>query len=164
MSERRTVQAYVLVDASVPGEEERQLREALVGLGVTPDVRTMPTRRGAEQLQWLVLVALPLQAFLSGTGGKIAEDAHEALKRAVRTVLRRKRSAAEPPSVLVFQDPATGLQLILGADLSDDGYRQLFDLDLSQFRLGPVHYDHRQQRWRSELDEAIGDTRGEGER
>ena len=54
----------------------------------------------------------------------------------------------------MLQDTTTGLQIILDHDLPADGYRQLLTLDLSPFRLGPLHYDHVQHRWRSELDEA----------
>ncbi len=55
---------------------------------------------------------------------------------------------------MVLQDTATGLQIVLDQALPDEGYQQLLNLDMSQFRLGPVHYDQVQRRWRSELDEA----------
>jgi hypothetical protein len=44
---------------------------------------------------------------------------------------------------------------VLDHDLPAEGYRQLLALDLSQYRLGPLHYDRTQRRWRSELDEAV---------
>ncbi len=55
---------------------------------------------------------------------------------------------------MVLQDVTSGLQIVLDQDLPAEGYQQLLTLDLSRFRLGPVHYDRIQQRWRSELDEA----------
>jgi hypothetical protein len=56
--------------------------------------------------------------------------------------------------MLVLQDAATGVQVVIEPDLPDESYQQLLALDLSTIRHGPVHYDRHQRRWRSELDEA----------
>ena len=66
----------------------------------------------------------------------------------------RKQPAAEQPRPLVLQDTASGLRVVLEADLPDTAYQQLIGLDLAKFQLGPLHYDRQQRRWRSELDEA----------
>jgi hypothetical protein len=55
--------------------------------------------------------------------------------------------------VLVLQDAATQLRVVLEADLPAEAYQALVALDLSAFGQGPVHYDRHQRRWRSELDE-----------
>ena len=55
---------------------------------------------------------------------------------------------------LVLQDTSSGPQVVLEADLPDAAYQRLVGLDLSRFRLGPLHYDRRRRHWRSELDEA----------
>ena len=109
--------------------------------------------RGSEQLHWLVLAALPLHAFLSGLGSAAAQDVAQGLKRLVGRVVGAHRKTAPSAQVLVLQDAATRLQVVLEADLPAEAYEALVALDLSVFRQGPVHYDRQRGRWRSELDE-----------
>ncbi len=155
MTDSVPFQADIFVDAQLPPDREDLLADALTALGVSPRVRVLPARRGTSELQWLILAALPLQAFLTSIGGKIADDAYTRFQNAVRKLLHRE--LADPPSAarpMVLQDVTSGLQIVLDQDLPAEGYQQLLTLDLSRFRLGPVHYDRIQQRWRSELDEA----------
>jgi hypothetical protein len=155
VTDLRHVPADIFLDEQMSPEQQDLISGALAVLGVSVRVRIMPRRRSASDLQWLVLAALPLQAFLSGIGTDIANSAYEHFQDAVRTLLRRKHPD-QPPATrpIVLQDTAAGLQIILDHDLPADGYRQLLILDLSSFRLGPLHYDRAQHRWRSELDEA----------
>ncbi|MGH3901405.1 MAG: hypothetical protein ACRDTA_24760, partial [Pseudonocardiaceae bacterium] len=45
------------------------------------------------------------------------------------------------PQVLVLQDAATRLQVVLEADQPADAYQALVALDLSAFQQGSVHHD-----------------------
>lgn len=174
--EHGPIEAQILLDGGLPAGHERALVAALAGCGVTAELRDMPPRRGA--IDWLVLIALPLQAFLTALGTKGGESAYPQLTVAVRSILRRHPAdpgpadpgtadtgtadtgpanpalPATPMPVLILQDPATGVRIVLEAGLPDEAYRQLLTLDMSAFRLGPVHYDASKGRWRSELDEA----------
>jgi hypothetical protein len=145
----------IFVDARLSPEREQAVTGALTALGASVRVKVLPPRRTADDLQWIVLAALPLQAFLSSIGGKIADDAYKGLQNAVRK-LRGPDAAAKTPATrpMILQDTASGLRVILDHDLPADGYQQLLNLDLARFQIGPVHYDRTQQRWRSELDEA----------
>ncbi|MFJ4630450.1 hypothetical protein [Streptomyces sp. NPDC088847] len=176
--------ADVFVEESAPPGQEAPLVEEFGALGFTVRARALPARRPIEQLAWAVLVVLPLQAFLTALGGKAGEDAHHGLRNAVRKVLRRASEAepstgpsTEPstgPSVepageseaepladaptasptVVLQDPATGIQIILGPHLDDTAYRALRALDLTGITQGPVRYDTAEARWLSDVDEA----------
>jgi hypothetical protein len=150
------LEADVLVDAEVPVEQERLLVDALAQLGVTARTRVVPARRGVEQLGWLVLASLPLQAFLTELGTSVADEAVQALRSLVRRLLHRDPPSPGDQRPMVLRDAATGLQVVLEPDLPDEAFRELVGLDLSQFRLGPVHFDRHRGRWRSELDEARG--------
>jgi hypothetical protein len=156
MSDSEQLIAEVFLDGHIPAGQERGLVNAFAALGVHTDVKVVPAHRGLGELQWLVLVTVPLQAFLSSVGSKLAEDAYQSFKHALGRLLGREREqpAAEPPRPLVLQDTASGLQVVLEADLPDAAYQQLVGLDLAQYQLGPLHYDRQQRRWRSELDEA----------
>jgi hypothetical protein len=155
MADPGSLSADIFTEEQLSTEREELITGALAALGVSTRVRILPRRRSLSDLQWLVLAALPLQAFLTGIGGKIADDAYKEFQDAVRKLLHRNpselRSATRP---MVLQDTASGLQIVLDHDLPAEGYQQLLTLDLSRFRLGPIHYDRAQQRWRSELDEA----------
>jgi hypothetical protein len=141
--------AEVLLDSDLPADRTRALLQELRRVGVLPRARVAAPRR-ALGVAWLALVSLPLGAFLSGLGGKLAEDAYNGLKRLVRTVCGRDDEDG-PPRPLVLRDTASGLRIVLDADLPGEAYRQLFELDLAQFPAGHVHYDHHTGRWRSDL-------------
>jgi hypothetical protein len=148
--------AEVFLDGQIPADQERTLVDALAALGVHAQAKIMPARRGLGELSWLVLVSMPLQAFLTSVGSKLAEDAYQGFQRVVGRLLGRDQEARATgvDRPLVLQDTASGLQVVLEADLPDAAYQQLVGLDLAQFQLGPLHYDRQQRRWRSELDEA----------
>jgi hypothetical protein len=156
MSDSEQLIAEIFFDEHIPAAQERGLVDALAALGVRTRVKVVPARRGLGELHWLVLVTVPLQAFLSSVGSKFAEGAYQSLKHAVRRLLghEQEQPAAEVARPLVLQDIASELQVVLEADLPDAAYQQLVGLDLAKFQLGPLHYDRHQRRWRSELDEA----------
>jgi hypothetical protein len=152
----RPLEANVLLDAEVPADRERLLVDVFGRLGVTAHTRVLPTRRGVTELNWLVLVALPLQAFLGSVGTKFADDAYRGLRALLGQLMREDRPQPAGERPMVLRDDATGLEVVLDPDLPEEGYRQLFALDLTDYQLGPVHYDRHQRRWRSERDEAAG--------
>jgi hypothetical protein len=155
MADHDSLPAELFTDGQLSADRADLIAGALTALGVSVRVKILPRRRSASDLQWLVLAALPLQAFLTSIGGNFADDAYKGFQDAVRKLLHREH-AAEQAAVrpMVLQDTDSGLQIVLDHDLPADGYQQLLSLDLSRFRLGPLHYDRSQQRWRSELDEA----------
>lgn len=138
----------------MPPEQERIITEAFEAVAGPVRIRRALAYRGPAELQWLVLAALPLQAFLSGLGGAATEDAYEGLKHLVNRVLGRPSKQSDDGRVLVLRDTGSNLEIVLEADLPAAAYQQLLQLDLSRFRRGPLHYDLARGRWRSELDEA----------
>lgn len=152
MSDPDLPAAQILVTAEVGAERSRLIAEGFRSLGLTVRIRTVPTRRGPDEMQWLMLATLPLQAVLSGLGAMVAEDIAQTLKRLVGR-LSWSRGAKADPQVLILQDAGTGLQVVLEPDLPGHAYTALVMLDLSEFEQGPVHYDVKRRRWRSELDE-----------
>lgn len=155
--ETSALAAAVYVDARVGGDGERWLVGHLADLGVDADVKVVPARRSTVELHWLVLVALPLQAFLAGLGGKLATDAYDGLKRLTRRLVARPDTAGLAPAPLVLQDTASGLRIILEVDLPDEAYEQLFTLDLPRFGVESVRYDRCAHRWGSADDAAAAD-------
>jgi len=129
--------------------DEYDVAEAFATIDVAATTRLAPTQRTLNGAEWLVLAMLPLQAFLSGLGAKLAEDVHCGLKDVVGRILGRS-SPGRRERVLVLQDPATGLEVVLEPDLPIEAYRRLVTLDLSAIRGGPVRYDRSRDAWQSD--------------
>ena len=155
--------ADITFDAEPTPEQEALGREALAILGASGRIRVLPLQRGLEDLPWLLLLTLPLQAFLTSMGSKLGEDAYRGFQNIVGKLLHPGRDAqltVQRP--LVLQDADNGLRIVLDRDLPADGYEQLLRLDLARFRSGPVHYDRARRCWRSEIDEAKADKNQNG--
>ncbi|MGV9877809.1 hypothetical protein [Streptomyces sp. NPDC003006] len=151
------LRAELLLDREVPEDLSQELVAALDGLGAPPvRVRRALAHRGVADIPWIVLASLPLQAFLSGLGSEAVKDAYAAFKTVVRRTARPGAGAGEAARPLVLQDPSGGLSIVLEPDLPAEAYESLVALDLTEFTVGPLHYDRAQGRWRSFLDEAAG--------
>ena len=151
----------LLLRANVTADEETELREFFGRFGEVSRVRRTVGYRGPAE--WIVLVALPLQAFLQNLGVLGSSDAYAGIKGLVEhlrgeaarapaaTGLPAERAGAArgsdsvPP--LVLQDPRSGVSVLLESDLPVPAYRQLVELDLAQFATGPIVYDRVQGRW-----------------
>jgi hypothetical protein len=146
MDSSAPIAADVLVRPGMSTADEYDVAEAFATIDVAATTRLVPTQRSLNGVEWLVLAMLPLQAFLSGLGSKLAEDAYHGLKDAVGRILRRSNPGRRERA-LVLQDTATGLQVVLEPDLPIEGYRRLVTLDLSAFHGGPVRYDRSRNAW-----------------
>ncbi|WP_405662407.1 hypothetical protein [Streptomyces sp. RK9] len=158
MPDALPLRAELLLDQEAPEALGQDLAATLDGLGVrTARVRRAVDHRGVGDLPWLALVSLPLQAFLGGLGAEAVRDAYASFKDVVRRAAGRGAAGdGGAPRPLVLQDDRSGLSVVLEPDLPAEAYEQLLGLDLTKFRVGPLHYDRRLGRWRSELDEAAG--------
>lgn len=142
--------AELLVDHDISPEVAHDLETMFSRLGFITELRTRQPHRGPNEITWLMLAALPLQAFLSGIGAETVKDLYARVKR----LTPGKGKAPGGPVPLVLQDTRTELKIVLEADLPAEAITQLVGLDLAAYRFGPLHYDRHQKRWRSELDEA----------
>jgi hypothetical protein len=147
--------AELLLDQDLVTEaQEKRLTGMLAELGLRVDARRTLPDRGVAELGWVVLLALPLQGFLSELGAQIVKDVYAAVKSVLRREPRERTAAQPARELLVLHDSASGLRVVLEADLPPEAYQQLFELDMTAYHIGPLHYDLERGRWRSELDEA----------
>lgn len=147
--------AEVLFAGRLSAGEVTELRDAFATVGLAIDLREVSARRGLGDIAWLALLAVPLKPFYEQLLNDFADDAHQQLKKLAGKLLHRRRlPGAGDRQVLVLQDSATGVQVVLEPDLPDQAYQQLLRVDLTAIRQGPVHYDQHRHQWRSELDEA----------
>lgn len=148
-----TLPVAVHVTADVSPEDVDQFLHNVRVIGLDPTLKAVPTRRGVSDLAWLVLLALPMKPFFEVLVQRFASDAYSQLKGLVGKVLHRQREPQDGGRALVLQDNTTGLQVVLESDLPLEAYQQLFLVNLSSIRRGPLHYDRSRREWRAELDE-----------
>jgi hypothetical protein len=150
-----SLRVELLVDREVTDELEQQLAATFSGFGFHTECRRQLTHRGVSELGWLVLAALPLHAFLSGLGSEAVKDIYASVKKLAK---RKIEQGTKPVDrfPLVLQDSHSGLRIVLEDELPVEAYQQLINLDLTAYRVGPLHYDRHRRAWRSELDEAAG--------
>lgn len=147
--------ADVLVADELSSDGAARLRSEFQAVGLTAELREVSPRRAVSDFAWLVLAVLPLQPFFDQLAKDSAADAYRRLKSLGRSVFgRSEKLTSGRPKVLLLQDAATGVQVVLEDDLPDGAYEQLLAFDLGSIRRGPLHYDHHRRQWRSELDEA----------
>jgi hypothetical protein len=149
MDSSPSIAGEVLLKSGASAADEHDVMEAFSAIGVAATIRFAPTRRRLDGVEWFVLAALPLQAFLSGLGSKLAEDVYGGLKNAVDRILRRGSEPTQHEPALVLQDTVTRVQVVLEPDLPIDAYKRLLQLDLSSFRHGLLHYDRSYDAWQS---------------
>jgi hypothetical protein len=129
--------------------DETELTSLLAEAGLDLDSqRTLLHRSGAD-LTWIMLLVLPLQAALATLGTGVMNDLYLAVRR-----LAQRGRLGPAPKPMILEDPDTGLQIVLEADLPPEAITALTALDLREFRKGPVHFDRTRMAWRSEIDEA----------
>jgi hypothetical protein len=137
--------AHLLVDRRLSPDDLEDIEQAFRSVGLHPTVYRAPARRGPEELNWLVIAAIPLSSFLTTLGTKLAEDSYKELRQLAHRVFGR--APASKPSTLVLEDQDTGTQVLLEADLDDTGYRALLKTDLAGLSGERVRYDRTQERW-----------------
>ncbi len=148
--------AELLFDLDITDDLEEQLVGTFREFGFDTQFRRTLAHRSVTELGWLVLAALPLQAFLTGLGTEAVKDIYASVKKLSTRRTAKKDSGPGRTVPLVLQDSGSDLRIILEPDLPEEAYQQLAGLDLSAYRIGPLHYDRHRRAWRSELDEAAG--------
>lgn len=144
--------AELLFDHDADEEATEEFEVIFRKLGFITNARRRVPHRGPNELTWLMLVAVPLQAFLAGIGAETVKDLYAKAKQLAPSRKKAKNAVGQAP--LVLHDSKTELQIVLDADLPAEAIRQLTGLDLGAYRTGPLHYDKHRKKWRSELDEA----------
>jgi hypothetical protein len=142
---RAELDAHLLVDHRLSPDDLEDIEQAFRAAGLRPTVYRTPARRGPEELNWLVIAAIPLSSFLTTMGTKLAEDSYKELRQLARRVFGK--APASKPSPLVLEDQDTGTQVVLEPDLPEVGYRALLETDLAGYSGDTVRYDPAQERW-----------------
>jgi hypothetical protein len=138
----------ILLDSSATPEEVGVVREAFTDAGLTAKVRPSYERRGTGDLPWVVMVSVPLTAFLTAFAAEAGKDAYKGLKRLVRTIWDKRTKTSGPSGSFTIIDIKSGIWVLLDPDIPDDAYSALSELDLDSLQgSGVLKYDKNQEGW-----------------
>lgn len=127
----------LLFHPSVPGDSVDRLTAALADLGVRPSVQRLPTRRGLGDAAWVVLLTVPVQAFLAALAEQAAKDAYDRLRAALRRAGR-----------VVVRDTGSDLRIRLDPAIGEEAFRRLHELDPTGYDRGTLlAYDPGSAAW-----------------
>jgi hypothetical protein len=144
-----TEKTHVLLDVDASREEVQTVEHVLRSAGFDADVRPgweKPPRVGNGAF-WMILFVLsaPVQAFLAGFFGAAGADAWKDVKRFVAELRAARAPSRAPDGWVEFDDPE-GTKLMV-ADLPDEAYRALLELDWDDHRGGMLMWDDDTSKW-----------------
>lgn len=157
MAQSPGIPTELLVSQRLPAAAEGDVVAFFERFGTVSAPRRVRGHRGPA-LDWLVLAALPLQAFLQNLGTLTAGDAYGAFKHLIARTSHHEPHSHPPKkenSTIILQDSHSGIEIVLESGLPEIAFRQLMELDLAQFSSGPVRFDRVLGCWRKDTpDEA----------
>ena len=156
VTESPFITTELLLNRRLSATDEQDVVAFFGQFGTISRHRRVRAHRGIA-IDWLVLAALPLQAFLQDLGTLAGGDAYVAFKRLIARLQQHEpHSHPEAKEVrsIILQDANSGLQVMIESDLPEIAYRQLHQLNLAQFNSGPVHFDRSLGCWRADNEEA----------
>jgi hypothetical protein len=149
------IQVHVVVAPEFDPSGLADLAEWFRSLGLDPQIDPAPQLRTSD-LSWLVLASLPLSAFLTALGTRLAEDGYAGLHDLVIRIGRHRRRPDRRSQVVLLEDEDTGTFVELDDAVPEDGYRKLLELDLSENVGMTLHYESVTGRWTAVLERGSG--------
>jgi hypothetical protein len=140
----------VLLAEKISPKDTAELSREFETVGLSAQLREVRPRRSLGEIAWLALMLLPLKPFFDKLAEDFADDAHQQLTKLVGKLLHRTNPATDTPQILVLQDSATGIQIVLESDLPPQAHQQLLSVDLTTIHPGPLRYDRYSGTWRSD--------------
>ncbi|WP_031151086.1 hypothetical protein [Streptomyces erythrochromogenes] len=113
--------------AALPSTPALEQRDVLRDAGVSATCLLRPTRRGAADAVLVLVTSAVLEPFLSALFGRLAEEAHKALKAFVDGLLSGGDGAQAPGGVVL--ESGAGGRVTFTADLPDQAYEQAVGLE-----------------------------------
>ena len=138
----------VLLDSSAPAEDVAAVREAFNDAGLTATVRPSCERKGIGDFPWIVMVSVPLTAFLTAFAAAAGKDAYGRLKKLVSTIWAKRTKTSGSSCNFTIVDSKSGVWVLLDSDIPSDAYSALAKLDLDSLQgPGVLKYDKDEKRW-----------------
>lgn len=147
----------VLIGRDLDGDRERELVAVFTRFGLAPEIKRERDHRGDVDVNWLLLVVLPLHSFLSGLGTEVVKDFYSSLRKAVRRRGREDSASGKDPveeaesvKPIVLMDAASGMRVELHSDLPPEAFEALVAIDVQAYARQTVRFDRTTRRWRTE--------------
>ena len=131
----------VLIDREAAPAEVRGVTEALRGVGLEADVVPAIEHRSTGALPWIIMISIPVSAFLTQFGAEAGKDAYHGLVRLIRALVAARR--ADRGSIEIAR------HLNIPSDVTDDGLRALLELPPDALKQGYWIWDSESGTWRN---------------
>lgn len=118
------------MDKQADAAEVAAVADLFKEAGFTGSVRAEIEHRSAGEIPFVIYVSVPVTAFLSAFAGAAGKDAYDSLKDFLRRIREARRNRSG--SVVIRNPDGTrdSTVLVLSADLPDEAFEALSDLDL----------------------------------
>jgi len=138
----------VFLDSSAPAEDVAAVREAFNEAGLMATVRPSYKRKGIGDFPWVVMISVPLMAFLTGFANAAGKDAYDKLKKPVCAIWAKRTKNSGTSGSFTIVDTKSGVSVLLDPDIPGDAYDALAKLDIDSLRgTGVLKYDKDEKRW-----------------
>jgi hypothetical protein len=148
------------------------VRDAFAEANIPVDVLASIEFRSVGDIPWVVYVMAPFVVFVSAFAKAAGSEAGtvvghavgegvvnvgkgggRALKKLVGRIYESKRKSTSPAGTVVLRCSDVPQEIILGDEVTEEGYQMLLDLDLSQrTRSGDLRWDSAAGEWRDAWD------------
>ena len=142
--EMSKLDAIASVDVCIDSNELKDVEAALRAIGfegsVVPDIHF----RSMGEVPWVLMLSMPVTAFLTGFFGAAGAEAWKSLKSFVVRVQRARPHRRGSIEFLPEDSP----RLTIPEGLPDEAYKALLDLDFSSFKNSTlIWWDTGRQKW-----------------
>lgn len=124
------IDGEIAMDKQADAAEVAAVSDLFKEAGFTGSVRAEIEHRSAGEIPFVIYVSVPVTAFLSAFAGAAGKDAYDSLKGFLRRIREARRNRSGSVVVRNLGGTNDSTVLVLSADLPDEAFEALGDLDL----------------------------------
>jgi hypothetical protein len=134
---------WVALEFEAPDDEVREVEAILRAAGIEADVDGRLSRFHVGPLPWVLIIQMPLTAFITAYAGAAGGDAWRGTKRLVGELCAARRRPGRPDGQIKLE--SRDHTVWLDDALPDEAFRQLADAELEP---GWYVWEEAEERWR----------------
>ena len=138
----------IVLESDAPPYEVDAVQDVARDAGISATVKPTFLRKSAGELPWVIFLLTPvwvfLAAFLKAAGQEAGRDAYQLMRRFIVQLCQARRSAN---GSIALWHPETHSRIALEADLPNEAYRQLAQMDPELLEGHHWTWDHDQNQW-----------------
>ena len=138
----------ILLDSDASDSEVAAVMDVAREEGIESSVQANYFRKSLGELPWVIFLSVQVgvffSAFLKAAGQEAGRDAYLGIRRLVSRLYNARRNSN---GSVVLLDDNTRTHITLNADLPEEAYKQLAQIDPEQLKGGYWTWDFDQKKW-----------------